>query len=389
MGHVIVIGGGIVGASVAWRLAQTGSRVTLLDRGGLGEGTTVASFSWLNGSFIEDRDYFLLKLDALAEYRALVRELGTPRWLQMDGHIEWNSAANETVDARGSDGLPVADAGLSGSERLRKKVRTLREWGFTAEMVPIRELRALEPDLISAPDVEEFAWYPEEGYIEPVDAVGALVAEARRHGAGVVTGANVSSLQVRGGRVTGVVLESGETVEADAVVSCAGHWTPEIVRMAGRELAMAPVDGVVAVSGPTAARLRAVHHNEELSLRPDGAGRIMMRHYSFDRMIDATTPVTPLPAWTDELMARAVRSLPALATTRIEAIRIGTRPIPADGLPAVGPVPGVEGLYVVAAHGAVTLGPLLGKIVTREIVHGERDERLVPFRPDRLIRDAP
>lgn len=388
MGHVIVIGGGIVGASVAWRLAETGVQVTLLDRGGPGQGTTLASFSWLNGSFIEDKAYFLLKLDALAEYRALARELGAPRWLHEDGHIEWNSAANETVDALGSDGLPVADAGLTGAERLRKKVRTLREWGFAAEMVPIRELRALEPELVAPPDVDEFAWYPLEGYIEPVDAVGAFLAEARRHGARVVSSRPVTSLLTRGGRVAGVTLAGGETIEADAVVSCAGHWTPEIVRMAGRELAMTPVDGVVAVSGPSAARLRAVHHNEELSLRPDGAGRIMMRHYSFDRMIDATTPVTPLPDWTGDLMARAVRALPELASTRIEAIRIGTRPIPADGLPAVGPVPGAEGLYVVAAHGAVTLGPLLGRIVARELAHGEHDGRLAPFRPDRLVTDA-
>jgi glycine/D-amino acid oxidase-like deaminating enzyme len=137
MDRAIVIGGGIVGVSVAWRLAEAGMTVTLLDAGGLGQGASLASFAWLNGSFIHDRDYFLLKLDGLGEYRALARELGATPWLHEDGHIEWSSAANETVDSRGSDGLPVADADLSGTERLRKKVRTLREWGFPAELLPI------------------------------------------------------------------------------------------------------------------------------------------------------------------------------------------------------------------------------------------------------------
>lgn len=387
MDRAIVIGGGIVGVSVAWRLAQAGVTVTLLDSGGLGQGASLASFAWLNGSFIHDRDYFTLKLDGLGEYRALARELGATPWLHEDGHIEWSSAANETVDSRGSDGLPVADAHLSGAERLRKKVRTLREWGFPAELLSIRDLPSLEPDLRASPDVEEFAWYPQEGYIEPVDAIGALALESRRHGATIIPNAPVASLTRDGDRVIGVVTRSGDTYHADWVISCAGSWTPEVLRMVGRDLAMSPVDGMVAVSGPTAARLRVVHHNEALSLRPDGAGRIMMRHYDFDRLVDAATPPRSLPG-TRELMARAVRSLPELASTRIEAVRVGTRPIPADGLPAVGPAPGVDGLYVVAAHGAVTLGPLLGRLVSREITRNEPDPRLAPFRPDRLVTDV-
>jgi glycine/D-amino acid oxidase-like deaminating enzyme len=385
MERAIVIGGGIVGVSVAWRLAETGMQVTLLDAGGLGQGASLASFAWLNGSFIHDRDYFLLKLDGLGEYHALARELGATPWLHEDGHIEWSSAANETVDSRGADGLPVADAELSGTERLRKKVRTLREWGFPAELLPIRELRSLEPDLQASPGVEEFAWYPQEGYIEPVDAIGALALEARQHGATIIPNAPVASLVIDGDCVTGVVTRAGETFHADWVISCAGSWTPEVLRMAGSELAMSPVDGMVAVSGPTAARLRVVHHNEALSLRPDGAGRIMMRHYDFDRLVDASAPPRSLPDWTGDLMARAVRSLPELAASRIEAVRVGTRPIPADGLPAVGPVPGVDGLYVVAAHGAVTLAPLLGRLVSREIARNELVPRLAPFRPDRLM----
>lgn len=385
MGSAIVIGGGILGVSAAWRLAEAGMDVTLLEAGGLGQGATLASFAWLNGSAQDDRTYYRLKVDSLNEYRSIERELGHTPWLHIDGHIEWNSAANETLDARGFDGLATDDADVTGTERLRKKASRLREWGLTVDMLPIRELRNLEPDLVAPEDVEEFAYYPQEGYIEPVDTVGAFALQARRHGATVVTNAPVAEFVFDRDRVIGVRTAHGQTFLADTVVSCAGSWTDDLLRMVGIDLPMSPADGMVAISGPTAARLRSVHHNESLSLRPDGAGRIMMRNHEYDRMIDASTPLTPLPGWMDELMARAIRSLPELASTRIEAMRIATRPIPGDGLPVAGPVPGVPGLYVLMCHGAVTLGPLLGRIASREIAFDEMDARLATFRPDRLV----
>lgn len=386
MGRVVVVGGGILGTSVAWRLAGQGMQVVLHEASGVGQGVSAVSFAWLNGSSQEHRDYFQLKVDALNEYRTLERELGRPSWLHLNGHIEWNSAANETLDARGFDGLPLAEQGLSGEERLRRKAHYLREWGFTVEMLPVRELAALEPGVRVPDGVDEFAYYPMEGYVEPVAAAGAFAWEARRHGARVVEGSPVTGFLLEDGCVRGVVTEGGDRHHADMVVVCAGSWTDRVLSWAGVHLPMSPVDGMVAVSGPTAARLDRVLHTESLSLRPDGAGRIMMRNHEFDRLVDASRPPAEHPKWLGELVARAAAVLPELATTEIEALRVGTRPIPADGLPVVGTLPEVPGLYMAVAHGAVTLAPLLGKIAAREIAYGEPDARLDTFRPARLAR---
>ena len=85
------------------------------------------------------------------------------------------------------------------------------------------------------------------------------------------------------------------------------------------------------------------------------------------------------------LLRDASNSIPALAGARLEAVRIGVRPMPKDGLPMVGPIPGAANAYSVVSHSGVTLGPLWARIVTAELTTGRPDPRLEPFRPGRFI----
>jgi glycine/D-amino acid oxidase-like deaminating enzyme len=77
--------------------------------------------------------------------------------------------------------------------------------------------------------------------------------------------------------------------------------------------------------------------------------------------------------------------VPGLAGVGLEAARVGWRPMPGDGLSAVGPVPDLPGYWLVFTHSGVTLGPLLGRLVATAITSAESDSLLAPFRPDRLI----
>lgn len=369
MNTAVVIGGGIVGVSTAWRLAELGAKVTLLEAGNLGEGASHASFAWLNASNKPPRAYHQLNVDGMNEYRRIALELGTTRWLHFDGHVEW-------------------DAAEGGKERIRQKVERLRGLGYTAELFPICALKEFEPDLVAPPEVEEFAYYAHEGYIDPVDTIGAFARRAKDLGATIRTGTPVQELLREGDRVTGVKTATGETVTADVVMSCTGSVSPKLLEPLGMTLPMAPTTGMVAVSSPSSVRLKALHHDEGLNIRPDGSGRIMMRHYDFDAMVTPETPVTPIPDFMNELLARVVKILPGLASARLETMRITTRPIPGDGLSAVGPVPGVDGLYLMVTHSGVTMGPLLGRIAAGEITSGQADCRLDDFRPDRLITQS-
>jgi glycine/D-amino acid oxidase-like deaminating enzyme len=369
MPKVIVIGGGIIGASIAYRLTSAGAQVTLLEAGRLGGAASLTSFGWVHAQILDSHDYHAVRVGGMGEHYALREELVVAPWFHTGGNTEWN---------RGTDAIRT----------LRAKVTHLRSWGYQAEMLPVQELRLLEPDLAAPPDVEEFAYYPMEGWVDSVLLVGALVGRARAAGADVRTQCPVTGFIQHHERVTGVMTTHGERLYADVVVCCTGRLTGELVREAGIHLPMAPTVGMITISAPSAVRLRAVHHEDShnLCFRPDGAGRIVMRTEAADKRVQEDTPTTPTPGVCEEILERVVMSLPGLAGTPIESTRIAVRPIPGDGYPVVGPAPSVEGLYLVCSHGGITLGPLYGRIVTREILTGEIDTRIRPFRPDRLIQ---
>lgn len=369
MSEVIVIGGGIVGASVAYRLAKEGARVTLLEAGRLGGGTTIASFAWVNSHNKPPIEYHRLNVSGMGEHYALRDEFGVAPWLHIDGHVEW-------------------DRSEGGKGRIREKVARLREWGYQAEILPVAELRAFEPDMVAPPDVDEFAYFSAEGYIDPVLLIGHLAGAARDLGARIRTQSRVTGFIRSGARVVGVELAGGERLMAATVVSCVGRWTDELADLAGIRMPLAPKVGMIIVSAPSAVRLRSIHHDESMNIRPDGAGRVIMRHYDFDDMVRPDTPTQPIPALCYDMLARVVEILPGLAGTPIEAARIAVRPIPGDGLSVVGPAPDTEGLYLVCTHSAATMGPWLGRIVAREIMHGDMDPRIAPFRPERLVAPA-
>lgn len=369
MTAAIVIGGGILGTAMAMRLGELGAKVTLLEAGELGAGASRATFGWINASNKRPDHYYRLNVDGMNEYRRMQREFGGALWVRFDGHIEW-------------------DVREGGAERIREKVERLQAWGYTAELVSPREIRRLEPDLAVPEDVEDVAWYPQEGTMDASLMVGAVARRARAHGVEIRTKTRVERLLMRGGRVRGVVLNGGEEMEADVVVSCTGSVTPALLADAGFELPMAPTVGLIAVTGPSTSQLRAVCHDGTVDLRPDGAGRVIMRNYDFDAMATAEMPEVPLPAFAEALMARAANVVPALTSTRIDAVRITTRPIPGDGMPVAGFVPGAEGLYAMVMHSGVTIGPLVARLAAREIVDGVVDSRLEAFRPGREMRPA-
>ena len=87
-------------------------------------------------------------------------------------------------------------------------------------------------------------------------------------------------------------------------------------------------------------------------------------------------PTTPLPEIAHRVYERAVSVVPSLAGTPIQAALVGVRAIPGDGYPVVGPMPDLDGMYIVCTHSGVTMGPLLGRIAAREISGGTIDPRI-------------
>ncbi len=364
---VVVIGGGIVGAAVALRCAEQGATVTLLDCGVIEQNATRASFAWLNANNKTPLEYYALNVAGMQAYANLGDAFKALTATRSAGNTEW----------------ATSDAGVHA---LREKVDRLRRWGYSAELLPITELERLEPTLIPPGTVEEFAWFPDEGYVEQVALKSRMLELAERAGATVSPTNMVRRLDIHHGRVRSVETAEGEVFSPDVVAVCAGSSTARLLATADLELPMAPAVGMVALTEPVSTPLRSVHHDETMHIRPSAGGRLLIRHTDFDGVVNPSEQVPTLTL--DELKARVASVLPEVGKAGIEWARVAVRPIPADGFPAVGFWPGVENLYVVVTHSGVTLGPLLGRLASTEILRETRAGELESFRPGRFAGKA-
>jgi glycine/D-amino acid oxidase-like deaminating enzyme len=170
------------------------------------------------------------------------------------------------------------------------------------------------------------------------------------------------------------------------VVNCTGRWadTLSVAELPELRLPLAPTLGVLVLTPPVACGVRRVVRSPFIHFRPDGAGRLMLVEDA-DTSVTADTEASPrLPA-ARAMLRRAAGILNGLGNLEPEAVRIGIRAMPADGLSAVGQLPGLDGYYVVVTHSGVTLSPFLARAVASELMHGTPEPRLDQFRPGRLL----
>jgi D-hydroxyproline dehydrogenase subunit beta len=367
--RVAVIGAGVIGASVAAHLARLGSQVTLLEAAYPGAGTTGTTYGWVNANAKEPREYFELNVAGMAAHRRAQAQPGGAPWLRMSGHLRW------------------ADAG--GAEALAARDDRLRSWDYSVRRLGPEEVRRLEPDL-NLGGARECSLYPDEGFVHPLEYLGHLLRLAEDHGARVRDGAAVAAFEGAGGRLRAAVLASGERVDADVFVVCCGRWTDEVAALAGAAVPLVPVApgspavGLLGWTSPVVASVERVISSPRLNLRPDGGGRLLLHALDLDATVTPAAPPAPRSGEGDELLRRAAEVVRGLRGATLEALRVGVRPMPADGPSVCGWAPGVEGLYLAVTHSGVTLAPVLGELAAREVAGGTDEPMLRPFRPDRF-----
>ncbi|UCI07661.1 NAD(P)/FAD-dependent oxidoreductase [Mesorhizobium sp. B1-1-8] len=345
--EVIVIGAGIIGASIAWHLSRAGALVTVIADSGAGGVATPNSFAWINASWGNPETYFRLRVRAMAEWKRLAKDL---------------------------PGLPLAWCGGLcfdlPADRLEAYAAEHSAWGYGIERVGREQAALIEPNLAELPD---FAMYvAEEGVAEPVAAAKALLGDAERRGARIVTG-TVGALAISGDRVTGVVV-SGEAIAADEVVVAAGAGVPAIAATAGIKLPIETPPGLIVHSRPYEKLLNGLVLGDRLHMRQTAEGRIIAGSDfgGGDPGVDATATARDLFAAT-KAMLRGAEGL------ELDFHTVGYRPTPIDGFPIIGRAEGVDGLYIAVTHSGVTLAPAVGLFATREILDGERDALLAPY----------
>jgi glycine/D-amino acid oxidase-like deaminating enzyme len=375
---VVVAGAGMVGANVAYRLARAGARVTVLDAGDPGRGTSARSFAWVNANDKPPLEYHRLNAAGVEAHRRLRDDV----LADLDGQGQGVGPGSGTapwLHERG--GLEIA--GDDGAAALLGKAARLREWGYPVEVIDRPAAQALEPHL----RLDGFAaatFCPQEAWVDAPLCVATVLRAAALHGAVVRPRTAVTGFRGEGGRITGVTLAGGESLTAGRVVLAAGRWTDAAGRLAGLDVPLAPTCGLLAVTGPLTEGVSRVVHVPGMNFRPDPGGGAVLQSGATDGTVSADTPPDPALPGCATLLAAVARYLPALAGARIVEARVGVRPMPADGFTLAGAVEARPGLYLTVTHSGVTLGPLLGRLIAEEVTTGRPAAQTAPFRPDRF-----
>lgn len=373
----MVIGAGVLGASVATQLAGSGVRVTLLEQDQPGRATSRWSFAWLNSNGKSPRPYHDLNHAGIRAWADLAPDLDGAAWYRPVGNIELATS-------------PAARAELTA------RVRRLTGWNYDARLVDAAEAAALEPSLRPSEPGTMVAWFPGEGYLLTEPLIARLVAQARNHGAEIRTGEQGRVVALDPGRPARVRTADGALLAADEVVCCAGRWVPELTALAGvaDTIPLVPWDspgatapGLVVQAGPVspAGPARLVH-TPEICLRPHPGGLLHLE--APDAAVDLHTPDPDLRRWAAELLRRAQRTVHGLDQARVVEYQVCVRPMPVDGQSIVGPLPGAPGLYVAVTHSGVTLAARLSQLIAAELTAGTQPVELAPYRPSRFLSAA-
>jgi glycine oxidase len=363
---VLIVGGGVIGLSVAWRARSRGMAVTLLDRGAFGQGTTRVAAGMLAPVSEADAGEPALLAAGLASAQLWPQfAAGLERCSGLDPGLR---TCGTLVVARDADDVAWLERERALREQLGVPVSRLRG----------SEARRLEPALV--PSVRAALVMPGDHAIDPRSLVAALCAACAEAGVTMRPGEQVESHDARG-----VTLAGGARIEAGRVVVATGPWSGAPVRpLKGQILRLRDPDGPGLLE--RVLRFRPTAAGARLSggyVVPRGDGRYVIGATSEERGFD--TAVTA--GGVRELLAEAQTVLPGIDELELEEASAGLRPTTPDNSPLIGEV---DGIVMAAGHHrhGVLLAPLTADAVVALLAGEEPPTEIAAFAPGRFAEVA-
>jgi glycine oxidase len=363
---ILVLGGGVIGLTTAYFLAREGARVEVLDKGDFGQEASWAGAGILPpGNPAAARTPFdQLRAHSAALFPTLSAELRERTGID-NGYIRCG-------------GLEFCGEDCDGAEQ---------EWqgeGITVEPLNQAALGRLEPAL--APDLGLALHLPDMAQLRNPRHLKALLAGCESWGVRLRPGCPVQGFTTSGRRLTAARTAVGDFA-ADCVVLAAGAWSESLLAQVGWRPGIRPVRGQIALLNTRVPLFRRVilWGSRYLVPRPDG--RVLVGSTEEDTGFDKRTTAAAV----SELLRMAGALVPALADAHLERCWAGLRPGSPDGLPFLGPVPGLDNLFVAAGHfrAGIQLSPATGLLLKELLLGQPLTIDLAPFRLDRPAVPAP
>lgn len=369
MDDVIVIGGGVIGLSLAFELAGEGLRVRILERGEPGRES-----SWA-GAGILPPPAASLEPPSLAQLAEMSWRLH-PVW-----HEQLLSLVGIDNGYRRTGGLYIAlDA--AEAQALQAQAADWRRTGVAAESLDAAVLVSKEPALAGgcAAAAAGALWVPEEAQLRNPWHLKALRAACQARGVQISPGVSADGFLIRRGRVQYVETALGP-ISAGAVCLASGAWSQGIASRLGVRLAVRPVRGQIVLLDTGQPLLRRIINVGRRYLVPRAEGRVLVGSTEEEAGFDNRTTAAGISG----LLEFALQLVPGLEQARVETSWAGLRPATADGLPYLGVIPELQNAFVAAGHyrSGLLLAPATAVVISRVVRGLPPQVDLAPFRVDR------
>lgn len=370
-----VVGAGVIGLAIAWRAAERGMNVVVLERDSAGGGASHLAAGMLAPvaeAAAAEEPLLELGLRSALMYPDFARELALAADVADVGYTRCGTL----LVARDPD----------EAQALERELELRLRYGLHVTRLRPSAARALEPGL--APALRLALDVPDDHAIDPRTLTAALVAAGRRAGAQVRERAPVASVQLAGGRVSGVLLADGSPVAASEVVIAAGPWAGALDGIpAAARVAVRPVKGqILRLHDPGGPGLLArVVRMGSSYIVPRSDGRYVIGATAEERGFDTT--VTAGAAF--ELLRDAGELVPGISELVLDEFSAGLRPATADNLPVIG-AGAVPGLHWAVGHrrSGILLAPVTAELIVDSLLDKAPDPLAKAFSPSRLHATA-
>ena len=371
--HIAVIGAGIVGSSIAYNLVKQGARVTLIDRSTVGGATSHGTFAWINATWAKQpRHYHAFNQLGIGAWQRLQSELNLPvRW---GGSLEWFSSEPR-------------------QRRLADDITEQQLWGEPARMIGVTEAKGLEP-VASFGNAEHIAYSPRDGAVDARFASQRMVKAAEKLGLTLLENCDVIGVTTAGNRQSVLQTTCGD-INVDKYVIATGADPEATQALGGIDIPQRSTPGVIVVTEPLPMMLNTIFVAPGVHIHQRLDGRIILGEQ--DGAPDTAAHKQRLASYptrfpsreiaqqhANRLMATARQFLPSLPEDiAVEDVVIGWRPLPFDGHPVIGPSPAATNSYIAIMHSGVSLGPVVGEMVSDELINDTSRTELSQYRASR------
>ncbi|HEV8308515.1 MAG TPA: FAD-binding oxidoreductase [Methylomirabilota bacterium] len=364
---VVVIGGGVVGCSIAYHLARRGLRdVVVLERETVGSGTTSKAAGGVRAQFPTETE-IRFSLESRRVFETFKDEFGVDPSYKQIGYLF----------------LVADEADLAG---FRDRIALQRRFGVDVRLITPREAREIVPALY-VDDLVAAVWGPEDGFAGPAEVTSGFARRARELGARIEEGVEVTGIAVEDGRVRAVRTTQG-TIATPVAINAAGPAAARIGRLVGLALPVHPrrrhiffTEPFPDIPGPvplTTDRASGFYFRKELEALLLSPGDVQ------DIGEDQAAPVD----WSmvEEAVSKAIHRLPILDRARIAGGWAGLRPLSPDDHAIIGWAPGVEGFFLAVGFGGHGFqhSPATGRLVAEWLTDGRPSMDLALFDPARF-----